>query len=55
MEENQERKATKCRIHMTEVTDVISMWSEHTKHKKRTKTLLAFMSQRCGALTHHRV
>lgn len=48
MEENQERKATRCRIYMTEVTDVISMWSEHTKPKKRTKTQLALISQKCG-------
>ena len=50
MEENQERKATKCRIYMTEVTDVISIWSAHTKHEKRTKTQLALISQRCGLL-----
>ena len=45
MEESQDRKATRRRIYMTEVTDVVSVWPEHTELKKRTKTPFALLSQ----------
>lgn len=55
MEESHDRKATRRRIYMTEVTDVVSVWSEHTKLKERTKIPSALLSQWQSTPTHHRV